>query len=165
MGAGKSTIGQRLAARLRLPFVDCDREIERAANLSIPEIFERFGESYFRDGERRVIARLMGEAPAVIATGGGAFMNERTRSLILGSGYAIWLDADIDMLVERTARRPGQRPLLVNGDPHAVLASLAAARNPTYALAHLHIRNQTTRHDTAVEMIVKALEEGQMGIR
>jgi shikimate kinase len=157
MGVGKSTIGRRLAARLGLPFVDSDQAIEQAAGLSVAEIFERYGEAQFRDGERRVIARLMEGEPKVIATGGGAFMNESTRSLILTRGHAIWLDADIEVLAARVARRPGHRPLLNGRDPREALAELAAARNPIYALAHTHIRSQPMPHQATVETILQAM--------
>jgi shikimate kinase len=157
MGVGKSTVGKRLAARLDLPFVDADHEIEAAADLSVTEIFERFGEAQFRDGERRVIARLIEGAPKVIATGGGAFMQPETRQLILDRAIAIWLDADIDVLVERVRRRSGTRPLLRDRDERAVLSELAAVRNPVYALAPIHIRSQALPHDETVEAIVKAL--------
>ena len=157
MGVGKSTIGRRLAARLDLPFVDSDHEIEDAAGLSVAEIFSRYGEAHFRDGERRVIARLMEGRAKVIATGGGAFMNEETRGLILAAGTVVWLDADIDVLVQRVARRPGQRPLLANRDPGEALAELAAARNPVYALAHIHVRSQPTPHHATVDAIIEAL--------
>ncbi|MBW8911182.1 MAG: shikimate kinase [Sphingomonas sp.] len=158
MGAGKTTVGRSLAARLRLPFVDSDHEIERAANVSIPDLFERYGEQHFRDGERRVIARLLDGKPKVIATGGGAFMNECTRTLILERGYAVWLDADIDILAGRVLRRPGQRPLLQDRDPRIALAELAAVRNPIYALARICVRNQSKRHAAAVEEIIKGIE-------
>lgn len=154
MGSGKSTIGRRLAVRLALPFVDSDRAIEDAAGLSVAEIFERYGESYFRDGERRVIARLLEGAPKVIATGGGAFMNEITRALILEQATAIWLDADIEVLAARVSRRPGQRPLLHGKDPRVALGELAATRNPLYALAHVHIRSQPTPHHATVNAIL-----------
>lgn len=157
MGAGKSTIGKRLAARLHLPFVDADQEIERAAGLTISEIFERFGEKEFRDGERRVIGRLIDGKPKVIATGGGAFMQEETRALILDRATAIWLDADIDVLVERVQRREGTRPLLKNRDPREALSELAARRNPVYALAPVHVRSQPLPHDATVDEILKAL--------
>jgi shikimate kinase len=156
MGVGKSTVGRRLAARLQLPFVDADREIEAAAGLSIPEIFSRFGESGFRDGERRVIARLIDGQPKVVATGGGAFMNDETRALILDRATAVWLDADIDVLVERVSRRD-DRPLLAGRDPKLALRELAAVRNPIYAQAHIHIRSQPLPHDAAVSAILKAL--------
>lgn len=156
MGAGKSTVGRRLAARLRLPFADADREIEQAADLSIPEIFARFGEEAFRDGERRVIARLIDGRPRVVATGGGAFMNAETRALILDHATAVWLDADIDVLVERVRRR-NDRPLLVGRDPRAALVELAATRNPVYALAPIHIHSKPLPHEATVEAILRAL--------
>ena len=124
MGAGKSTVGRRLAKRLGLPFVDADAEIEAAAGLSVAGIFERHGEAHFRDLERRVIDRLVEGGPRVIATGGGAFMNPETRALILSRCTAIWLDGDIDTLAARAARR-GRRPLLASGDPRALLRALA----------------------------------------
>jgi shikimate kinase len=156
MGAGKSTVGKRLAARLHLPFVDADHEIEQAAGLSISEIFARFGEAEFRDGERRVIARLIDGRPKVIATGGGAFMQEETRALILERATAIWLDADLDVLADRVSRRDG-RPLLKDRDPREVLAELAAVRNPIYALAPIHVRSQPLPHEATVETILRAL--------
>lgn len=157
MGVGKSTVGKRLAARLDLPFVDADHAIEEAADLSVAEIFERFGEAHFRDGERRVIARLIEGEPKVIATGGGAFMQAETRALILERAIAIWLDADVDILVERVRRRSGSRPLLKNRDERVVLNELAAVRNPVYALAPIHIRSQSAPHEETVEAILKAL--------
>jgi len=157
MGAGKSTIGRRLASRLHLPFVDADAEIERAAGLTISEIFARFGEKEFRDGERRVIGRLIDGKPKIIATGGGAFMQEETRELILGKSIAIWLDADIAVLAERVGRREGSRPLLKDRDPFEALTELAAIRNPVYALAPVHVRSQPLPHDATVDSILKAL--------
>ncbi len=156
MGVGKSTVGRRLANRLRLPFVDADRAIEDAAGLSIPEIFARYGEPAFRDGERRVIARLIDGSPKVVATGGGAFVNDETRRLILERATAVWLDADLDVLAERVGRR-NDRPLLAGRDARAVLGELAATRNPVYALAHVHIRSQPQPHEAAVDAILKAL--------
>lgn len=158
MGAGKTTIGRRLAQRLSLPFVDADEEIEVAAGMTVSEIFERFGEPYFRDGERRVITRLIDGSPKVIATGGGAFMDERTRVLILERATAIWLEADIDTLVERVRRR-STRPLLKGRDPREVLRNLARLRNPVYALAPIHVRSQPSPHDATVKAILKALSE------
>ena len=158
MGAGKSTVGKRLARRLELDFVDSDEEIERAADRSIAEIFDGFGEASFRDGERRVIARLIEGPPKVIATGGGAFLDEATRRLILARCIAIWLDADLEVLAERVSRRD-QRPLLKGKEPLPVLRHLAVARNPLYAEAHLHIRSQPAPHERAVERIIRALEE------
>jgi shikimate kinase len=156
MGVGKSTIGRRLAKRLRIGFVDSDDEIEQAAVHSISEIFERFGEASFRDGERRVIQRLVAGEPKVIATGGGAFMDPGTRALILEKCIAVWLDADIDTLVERVVRRD-HRPLLKDKDPGTVLRALAAVRNPVYAEAHFHVRSETVPHERAVERIIEAL--------
>ncbi len=158
MGVGKSTVGRRLAARLHLPFVDADREIEAAAGLKISDIFARFGEEGFRDGERRVIARLIDGRPKVVATGGGAFMNEKTRALILERSIAIWLDADIDVLVERVGRRD-DRPLLHGRDAREILTELAAARNPIYALAPIHVRSEPLPHDATVDAILKVLSQ------
>jgi len=158
MGAGKSSIGKRLAARLNLPFVDADDEIETAAGLKISEIFERFGESHFRDGERRVIARLIDGQPKVIATGGGAFMAEETRTLILARTLAVWLDADIATLVDRVRRR-GSRPLLKGRDPANVLKELMAIRGPVYALAPIRVASKPGPHHETVEAIIAALAE------
>lgn len=156
MGVGKTTVGKRLASRLNLPFEDADRAIEKAAGLRIPEIFERFGEAHFRDGERRVIARLIEGPRKVLATGGGAFVHPETRALVLERALAIWLDADIDVLAERVGRRD-DRPLLTGKDPRVVLAELAAARNPAYAQAHIHVRSQPMPHEATVDQILKAL--------
>jgi shikimate kinase len=156
MGVGKSTIGKRLSQQLNVPFVDADTEIETAAGLSISEIFERFGEAHFRDGERRVIARLIDGEPKIIATGGGAFMNESTRALILAETTAIWIDADVATLAERVRRRD-TRPLLKDRDAHQVLSELAAIRNPIYALAPIHIKSQDSPHDETVASILRAL--------
>jgi len=156
MGVGKTSIGRRLAQRLQLPFIDADQEIVDAAGLSIPEIFERFGEAHFRDGERRVIARLFDGKRKIIATGGGAFVNEETRQLMLERAIVIWLDADIDTLVERTARK-GDRPLLANGDARQILTKLAQERNPLYAQAHVHVKSQSTPHEATLDAIMKAL--------
>ncbi len=160
MGAGKSTVGKRLAKRLGLDFVDSDSEIELAADHSIAEIFARFGEESFRDGERRVIARLVEGPPKVIATGGGAFMNEQTRELILERSVSVWLDADVETLAERVSRRD-TRPLLKDKDPLLLLRDLASHRNPVYAKAHIHIRSQPMPHEKAVTRIVEALQEWQ----
>ena len=156
MGAGKSTVGRRLAARLGLPFADADTEIEAAAGMSISDIFARFGEPYFRDGERRVIARLIDGRPKVIATGGGAFVNEATRALILSDALAIWLDAPLEVLAERVRRRD-TRPLLRGKDPLEVLRDLAAVRNPLYELAPIRIPSANTPHDATVRAILEAL--------
>jgi shikimate kinase len=158
MGAGKSTIGKRLARRLGLGFVDSDSEIETAAAHSIAEIFARFGEESFRDGERRVIERLIEGPPKVIATGGGAFMNERTRKLILERCIALWLDADIETLAKRVSRR-NTRPLLKDKDPLLLLRELAATRNRIYAEAHIHIHSHPTPHEETVDQMIEALKK------
>jgi shikimate kinase len=156
MGAGKSTVGRRLARRLGLPFADADAEIEAAAGLSVAEIFARLGEAHFRDGERRVIARLVEGPRQVIATGGGAFMDAETRALILARCTAIWLDGDVDILAERVGRR-GHRPLLEGKDAKRLLQGLAEARNPVYAEAHLAVRTDAGTHEKVVDRIVAAL--------
>ncbi|WP_066589857.1 shikimate kinase [Sphingomonas pruni] len=156
MGVGKSTVGRRLAARLHLPFVDADTEIEEAAGMTVSEIFEKFGEAYFRDGERRVIARLVDGKPKVIATGGGAFINDETRALILDQSIAIWLDAPTRILAERVGRRD-TRPLLRNRNPREVLDELAAVRNPIYAQAPIRIASDQAPHESAVNAILKAI--------
>ncbi len=156
MGAGKSTIGRRLAARLKLPFADADHEIERAAGMSIADIFDRYGEAGFRDGERRVIARLIDGGRHVLATGGGAFMQADTRAMILARATAVWLQADLDVLVERVGRRGG-RPLLKDRDPRVVLTELAAVREPVYALAPVHVRSEPLPHEATVDAILAAI--------
>jgi shikimate kinase len=158
MGVGKSTVGRRLARRLGLPFVDSDEEIERAADHEIKEIFDRFGEASFRDGERRVLRRLIGGEPKVIATGGGAFMDAETRALILARCVAVWLEADVETLAQRVARR-GHRPLLAGNDPLPFLRELAAVRNPVYAEAHLRVPSGSGPHEQTVARIVQALAE------
>lgn len=156
MGVGKTSIGKRLAVRLGISFVDADDEIEKAAGLSITEMFAKYGEDYFRDGEHRVIARLIEGAPKVIATGGGAFVNDDTRALILERATSIWLDADVQVLADRVSRR-NHRPLLKDKDPVTVLTDLGKIRNPLYAAANLHIRSDTSPHARTVENILKAL--------
>lgn len=156
MGAGKSTVGRRLAQRLHLPFVDADHEIEAAAGMTITDIFERFGEAHFRDGERRVIARLIDGRPKVIATGGGAFIQDDTRALILDQAIAIWLEAEPDVLADRVARRDN-RPLLRGRDPLVALTELAQVRNPYYAQAPIRVKSIAAPHDATVNAILKAL--------
>ncbi|WP_300975039.1 shikimate kinase [Sphingomonas sp. LHG3406-1] len=158
MGAGKSTVGRRLARRLGLPFVDSDSEIEDAAGLSAGEVFRRFGERDFRDGERRVVARLAGGPVRVIATGGGAFVDPATRRLLNDKCITIWLDASVDLLAERTARRPETRPMLANGSRAETLARLIDERRPSYAEAHIRIMSEGGAHHEVVEKIVAALE-------
>ena len=156
MGVGKTSVGKRLAHFLHVPFVDADHEIELAAGMTISEIFERFGEAHFRDGERRVIARLIDGEQKVIATGGGAFMNEETRALILARTTAVWIDADIGTLADRVSRRDN-RPLLKGKNAFDVLSKLAVVRNPVYALAPIHITSQSSPHDETLAAIVRAL--------
>jgi len=156
MGAGKSTAGRRLAARLGLPFKDADQEIEAAAGMSIPDIFAAHGEAYFRDGERRVIARLLQHGPAVLATGGGAFMNAETRERIAASGVSLWLRADLDVLMRRVRKRQN-RPLLQSADPEGTMRALIEARYPVYALSDLTIESRDTPHDKVVSDAIAAL--------
>ena len=157
MGVGKSSVGRRLAARLSIPFVDADTEIENAAKMTIPEIFARHGEAYFRSGEARVIARLLESGPQVLATGGGAFMNEETRSLIKAKGVSIWLNAEFDVLLRRTSKRKSDRPLLQTEDPAQTLQALLAEREPTYALADLTVQSREVPHEAIVADVMKAL--------
>lgn len=157
MGSGKSTVGRRLAARLGLPFVDADEEIENAAGLSIAEIFARYGEEHFRDGERRVITRLIDGPRCVIATGGGAFAQDATRAAILARGLAIWLDVPIPVLVERVSRR-NHRPLLHGRNPTEVITDLMEKRGPAYAQAHLRVRCDASPHARAVDAVLAAMK-------
>jgi shikimate kinase len=156
MGAGKSTIGRRLSVRLRLPFLDADTEIEAAAAMSIPDIFETHGEPHFRDGEARVIARLLDNGPAVIATGGGAFMREETRRRIQEKAVSIWLKADADIIMKRVKRR-ADRPLLQTADPAATIGRLIEEREPVYQLADITIWSRDVPHEKIVDECVDAL--------
>jgi shikimate kinase len=156
MGAGKSTVGRRLAARLDLPFKDADAEIEAAAGMSISDIFATHGEPYFRDGEHRVIIRLLQEGPSVLATGGGAFMHPETRAWIAQAGVSIWLKAEIDVLMRRVRKR-SNRPLLKNADPENSMRQLMAARQPVYALADLTVESRDIPHDRVVDDALEAL--------
>jgi shikimate kinase len=158
MGAGKSTVGRRLAQRLHWPFADADDEIEAAAGMSIAEIFELYGEAHFRDGERRVIQRLLTGPPLVLATGGGAFAQEETRRAILESATAIWLDVPIKVLVERVSRR-NHRPLLQGKDARTVLTELMAKRGDAYAQAQIRVPVEQGPHERAVQAILAALGE------
>jgi len=158
MGVGKSTVGRRLAKRLGLPFVDSDSEIEEAVGLPAGELFERYGEQDYRDGERRLVARLIDGQVRVIATGGGVFVDPRTRQLLNENTITIWLDAPVDVLAERTARRD-TRPLLKNGDPKGTLERLAQIEREAYAQAHLHVKSGEGAHKEVVETIVRAIED------
>jgi shikimate kinase len=162
MGAGKSSIGRRLAVRLGIPFSDADAEIEEAAGMSIADIFAAHGEPSFRSGEARVIARMLENGPQVLATGGGAFINPQTRAWIHEKGISVWLKAEIDVLSRRLRRR-NDRPLLKTADPTATLASLLAARNPVYGEANLVVMSRDVPHDVIVEEIVAALRR-KLGI-
>ena len=157
MGAGKSCIGRRLAALLGLKFVDADAEIERAAGCTIEEIFDRHGEVAFRDGERRVIERLLGQAVQVLATGGGSFMDPRTRAAIHGRAISVWLRADLDLLLKRTGRR-NNRPLLKRGDPRAILEGLMAERYPVYGEANVVVDSVDGPPEVTVERVRAAVE-------
>lgn len=157
MGVGKSTVGRKLAAMLGRDFVDADDAIAEAAQRTIPEIFATFGEAYFRDGERRVIARLIDEGHGVIATGGGAFIDPATRTRVLEKGIAVWIDCDTATLVERTARR-GNRPLLQQGDPHEILGRLAAERAPFYAQAPIRVFSKNGPHADTARAILEAID-------
>ncbi|MCG8440333.1 MAG: shikimate kinase [Caulobacterales bacterium] len=156
MGVGKTTIGRRLASALRLPFFDADTEIERAAALTVAEIFERFGETYFREGERRVIARILDGTPLVLATGGGAFMDPSTRALIKQKALSVWLRADLDVLMRRVSRRD-TRPLLRTEDPRAVMRRLMEERYPVYAQADIVVDSLDGPHERTVAIALEAL--------
>jgi shikimate kinase len=163
MGAGKSTVGRRLAKRLELPFVDSDDAIEDAAGYSADEVYQRYGEKDFRDGERRLVARLVDGSIRVIATGGGVFVDPRTRKLLNERAITIWLDAPVEILADRTGRRD-TRPLLRNGDRKTTLERLMDERGSAYSEAHIRIRSGDGAHKDVVEAIVKALEDYLAGV-
>src|SRR5215468_1572589 len=157
MGVGKSSIGRRLGARLGIPFIDADAEIEKAASMSIADMFARHGEAAFRSGEARVIARLLNGGPQVLATGGGAVMNPATRALIQQKGVSIWLSADFELLLRRISKRKADRPMLQTADPAATLRELLATREPIYAQADLTVQSRDVPHDAVVAEIVERL--------
>jgi len=158
MGVGKSTVGRRLAKRLGLSFVDSDAAIEDASGYSAAEVFERYGESDFRDGERRLVARLVEGDVRVIATGGGAYVDPHTRKLLNERAITVWLDAPVDILAERTSRRD-TRAQLRNGDPKATLERLSDERRPSYEEAHIHVKSGAGAHRDVVDSIITALED------
>jgi len=161
MGAGKSTVGRRLADRLDMDFVDADDEIVKAAGLPIAEIFSKYGEQYFREGEERVIERLLNGPPCVLSTGGGAFMSTKTRKVIKTKAISIWLNADLETLWGRVAGRPG-RPLLQQENPKQVLNGLLLARNPVYATADITVESKMANpHEAVVDDIVARLDRKQ----
>jgi len=160
MGAGKTAIGRRLAQALGLPFRDADAEIETAAGMSVSEIFARHGEPFFRDAERRLIARLLDEPPHVLATGGGAFINDATRALIASKAVSVWLKADLDVLMKRVGKR-ATRPLLATGDPRETMQRLMNERYPIYAKADITVESVDGPHERAVEAILRELEAWQ----
>ncbi len=157
MGVGKSSVGRRLSARLAIPFVDADMEIEKAAGMSIADIFSQHGEEYFRSGEARVIARLLESGPQVLATGGGAFMNPKTRDAIRAKGVSVWLKAELDVLLRRINKRRNDRPLLQTADPGETLRALLVEREPIYAQADLTVQSREVAHDAIVADIMTAL--------
>lgn len=157
MGVGKTSVGRKLAYALGLPFRDADEEIETAAGRTVSEIFAEYGEARFRDGERRVIARLLDDPPHILATGGGAFMNPETRALLAEKATTIWLKAEVDTLVRRVSRKD-TRPLLKDRDPKAVLEALAAERHPIYALADIHVDSGEVPHQYTVDAIIAELK-------
>lgn len=164
MGTGKSSVGRRIASLLHFPFLDADEEIETAAQMSIPEIFASYGEPYFRDGERRVIARLLEGPPIVLATGGGAFMNPETRALIKASSTSVWLKADLNVLARRVARKDN-RPLLTGKDPLTVLKEQAEARYPAYSEADITVETGDSPHQVTVDQVIRALTDWQARTR
>jgi shikimate kinase len=157
MGAGKTAIGRKVASALSLPFIDSDHEIETVSRMTIPELFEHYGEPEFRTLEQRVILRLLESGPQIVSTGGGAFMNEQTREAIAGHGVSVWLKADLDLLMERVAKKQN-RPLLKNPDPRGVLEKLMIERHPVYAMASVTVETRDDRKETIAAEVIEALE-------
>ncbi|MBC6416554.1 MAG: shikimate kinase [Rhodospirillales bacterium] len=157
MGCGKTRVGRELAPRLQLPFLDADAEIEAAAGCTVGEIFALYGEAHFRDGERRVMSRLMHDAPCILATGGGAFMDPGTRAVIARRGVSVWIKAELDLLLQRTARKT-TRPLLRHGDPKAILSRLQAERDPIYSLSDICVESTNGPAEETADAILAALE-------
>ena len=158
MGAGKTSVGRRLAEKLGIPFVDADHEIEAAAGKSIKEIFADHGEAYFREGERRVIQRLIGNGAQVLATGGGAYINDETRARIQEKGISVWLRASLPLLMKRVGKR-NDRPLLMADDPEAVMRGLMETRYPIYALADIMVESRDVQHGQMVKDVIRALAQ------
>jgi shikimate kinase len=156
MGAGKTAIGRKVAGMLGLPFTDSDHEIESVSRMTIPDLFERYGEAEFRSLEQRVIVRVLESGPQVLSTGGGAFMNEQTREAIAAYGLSVWLKADVDTLLDRVSKKQN-RPLLKNADPRAVLEKLMAERNPVYALADVTVATRDERKEVIAGEVIEAL--------
>ena len=156
MGAGKTAMGRVIASRLNMPFIDSDHEIEEVSTMTIPELFEKYGEPEFRDLERRVVTRLLSEKQRVMSLGGGAFMDGEVRSAIARSGFSIWIDADLDLLFSRVSRKPG-RPLLQNEDPKGTLAQLMKQRYPVYGLADLRLKSEDLPRDAMAEKMLAAM--------
>jgi shikimate kinase len=157
MGAGKTAIGRKVASALSLPFIDSDHEIETVSRMTIPELFEHYGEPEFRTLEQRVILRLLESGPQIVSTGGGAFMNEQTREAIADHGVSVWLKADLDLLMERVAKKQN-RPLLKNPDPRGVLEKLMIERHPVYAMASVTVETRDDRKETIAAEVIEALE-------
>lgn len=157
MGAGKTAIGRKVASMLSLPFIDSDHEIETVSRMSIPELFEHYGETEFRALEQRVVLRLLEGGPQVLSTGGGAFMNEHSRDAVADHGVSVWLKADLDLLMERVSKKQN-RPLLKNPDPRGVLERLMAERYPVYATAHITVQTRDERKETIAAEVIEALE-------
>lgn len=163
MGSGKTAIGKLVASALNLPFFDSDHEIVTAANLDIPEIFERHGEDYFRSGEEKVIQRLLNDGPAIVSLGGGAFISEATRKQIRQKAISIWLTADLDLLMARVMKRPGTRPLLNTPDPRKTLSELKTKREPIYALADIHVPSSKVSKNHTRDAVLAKLSQHLLG--